>query len=188
MVVAGQPLKGITTRCEVGKECLPPNAGVDPALVKPLQPVSEFHSFRNGEAQPIIVKPHLLGEWGYTRIRIRRILSAICGNSPNGYGRWNVVVHDVCRIKASHTADRVDPQHPVAALNYRLKIGSATVWSLRQVAHFIKNFKFKRMTWILKRLLNLILEDMDDAGGGSQPEAVTQRCDQPVDNPEVGSV
>jgi hypothetical protein len=67
-------------------------------------------------------------------------------------------VHDVCRIKASHAAGRLDPQHPVAALNYRLKIAFDTVWSLRQVAHYIKNFIFKRMTWILKRLLNLILE------------------------------
>src|SRR5216684_84153 len=52
IVVAGQHLKGITTRCEVRKEGLPPNAGVDPAMVKPLEPVSEFHPFRNGEAQP----------------------------------------------------------------------------------------------------------------------------------------
>src|SRR5260370_38250508 len=51
IVVAGQHLKGITTRCKVGKESMPPNAGVHPALFKPLDPVSEFHPLRNDEAQ-----------------------------------------------------------------------------------------------------------------------------------------
>src|ERR1700736_4200561 len=35
---------------------------------------------RSRSPHAIVVKPHLLGEWGYPRIRIRRILSAICGN------------------------------------------------------------------------------------------------------------
>src|SRR5882757_7891046 len=94
----------------------------------------------------------------------------------------------MCRIKACHAAARIDPQHSVAALNHRLDIESGTVWSLRQVAHDVKHLIFERMTWIFKRLLNLILEDMDDAGGCGQPEAVTQCCYQPGDNTEVGFV
>src|SRR5438309_992478 len=52
IVVAGQHLKGITTRCEVGKRSLPPNAGVHPVSFEPLNPISEFHPLRNDEAQP----------------------------------------------------------------------------------------------------------------------------------------